>query len=164
MEADQRMPDSVETPPDTYLSLGFDLGSFVPVEQAELCHFLADQVNHFAQSLGDGYLNSVDMAWGFMQITVHCEDTDQALTDFFSMLMSGEIDIPEDNDEAPVFQYAVIGEGDPVTFMVDMMDVVYGEEFICDDCIKKMKEEEAAQTAITGKQGAEQSESAGGLQ
>lgn len=150
-----------KTQDNDYLAIGADLEHLSSVEQAEICHYLADQVDHFAQSQCEGYLGSVDISRGFLQLTVHCENTEQALTDFLSMLVSGEIDIPEDNDEAPVFQYAMIGEGDPVMFMFDMIDQVNGEEFVCDDCIKKMKEEEAAQAKKTGKQEAETSATGG---
>lgn len=120
-----------------YLAIGVDLIHLAPEEQLEMSQYIAGQIGNFAQSSCDGYLGTVNIVSGFLQITVHCEDPDQALTDFISMLESGEIDIPED--------YVGIGEGDPVEFMIGMMDEVNGEDFICDDCIKAMKEEEAAQ-------------------
>jgi hypothetical protein len=136
---------SEETLTDRYLAIGLDLIHLSAVDQAEVCHYVADQVEQFANGLTGGHLGTVNIVSGFLQITVHCEDTDQALTDFLSMLEKGEIDIPEENDEAPVFQYAMIGEDDPVQVLFDMMDEVNGEDWICDDCLKAMKEEEDAQ-------------------
>lgn len=139
------------TLPDRYLAICFDLEHLVAVEQAELCHYLADQLDQFANGLTDGYLGTVNIVNGLLQITVDSADSDQALMDFLAKLESGEIDIPEDDDEYPVIQYAMVGEDDPIEFMMDMIDQVNGEDFICDDCLKAMKEEEAAHAAMAVK-------------
>jgi hypothetical protein len=160
------MEGNIKTPPCGYLTIGADLRPLVSVEQARMCHYLADQADHFANSLTDGNLNSVEITSGYLILTVYCGDGDQALSDLINMLDSGEFDIPKDGYENLVFRFAVtmVGEGDPVEFMIGMMDEVNGEDFICDDCIKAMKEEEAAQAAKkTWKQLADKSEPAGSL-
>lgn len=154
----------MNTHPGTYLALGFDLEPFVPVEQAEICHHLADQVDSFTKSLSNGWLSSVEISDGFLQLTVHCQNTGQALKDFISMVENEEIDIPEDSDEDSVIRYAMIGEGGPSQLMHEMIDQLYGEQQCCDDCTKAMRAEEAAHAEIEGKQLAETSEPAGGSQ
>jgi hypothetical protein len=100
-----------------YIAIGFGLEHLTAVEQAEICHCLVDQFDRFAQSLSDGYLGTVNMINGLLQISVSSEDPEKTVMDVMAKLENGEIDVPKDNDETSVIEYVMIGGGDPLKAM-----------------------------------------------
>lgn len=117
--------DAVE---NRHIAIGFDLSHLAPAEQAERRLYLAGQVGRFAHSLSGGYVGPAYMMDGYFQITVHSnEDPYLVYQDFLSKLDSGEIDVPEDNDEALVFKYALVS-------FIDFEDPVYCLKEMSGDC------------------------------
>jgi len=96
-----------------YIAMGFDLSHLTPVGQAERRRYLIDQVSHFAYGLSGGYIGPAYMMNEILQITVHSsEDPYLVFPALVEKLVSGEIDIPEDNNESLVLTYTLISNGD----------------------------------------------------
>lgn len=113
--------DSIEC---RYIALGVDLSHLTPDEQAARRLYMIDQVARYAHGVPGGYVGPAYMMNGYLQITVHSwKDPYLVFPDFLSKIESGEIDIPEDNNEALVFQYALIS-------FIDFDDPIY--------CLKAM--------------------------
>jgi hypothetical protein len=91
-----------------HFSVGFGLNHLTAVEQVELCYCLADQIDRFAKSSGDGYLSTVNIINGLLQISVHTADPEKVSTDFLAKWENGEID----NGDS-VFEYVAMGKVDP---------------------------------------------------
>lgn len=107
-----------------YIAMGFDLSHLTPVGQAERRRYLIDQVSHFAYGLSGGYIGPAYMMNEILQITVHSsEDPYLVFMALVAQLDSGEIDIPEDNNESLVLTYTLIS-------FIDFDDPVY--------CLKEM--------------------------
>jgi hypothetical protein len=102
------------TKPNDFLAIGFDLDRLALVEQAKLCYHLVDQIERFAQGLGNGFLGTVTIICGLLQVSVHSADPKQALMHFLAKMESGEIDVPENDNGDPVFNYVAMGKDDPV--------------------------------------------------
>lgn len=114
----------IESVPYEYIALGVDLSHLAPAEQTERRLYLAGQVGRFAHGLPGGFVGPAYMMDGYLQITVHSSQNPyQVFKDFLSKLDSGEIDVPEDNDEDLVFKYALVS-------FIDFEDPIY--------CLKEM--------------------------
>jgi hypothetical protein len=110
--------------PYKYIAMGFDLSHLTPVAQAERRRYLIDQVGRFAYGLSGGYIAPAYMMNEILQITVHSsEDPYLVYMALVQKLVSGEIDIPEDNNESLVLTYTLIS-------FIDFDDPVY--------CLKEM--------------------------
>ena len=99
-------------PHENYMAIGMNLNHLTIQGQNAAGQYVARQIEDFANSLPGGYLVSAIISNGFLQITMDCKNLYKALQDFLSKLETGEIDIPEDNNEGAVFQYAEIDRGD----------------------------------------------------
>jgi len=118
-----------------FLALGFNLGGVPYVEQMDISSYVTSEVEIFAQNIIDGYLESVYVVDGFLQIIVQCKYPDKALKSYLSKLSNGEIEIFE------MEGYAKIGSGDPLLFMLNKIDEIYGENYVCKDCLKAMQKD-----------------------
>ncbi|MDP2805347.1 MAG: hypothetical protein Q8O24_05340 [Gallionellaceae bacterium] len=103
----------IDLMPYKYIAMGFDLSHLTPIGQAERHRYLIEQVSHFAYGLSGGYIAPAYMMNEILQLTVHSnEDPYFVYMALVAQLVSGEIDIPEDNKEALVLIYTLISNGD----------------------------------------------------
>jgi hypothetical protein len=99
--------------PYRYIAMGFDLSHLTPVGQAERRRHLIEQVSHFAYGLSGGYIAPTYMMNEILQLTVHSnEDPYFVYMALVAQLVSGKIDIPEDNNEGLVLLYTLISHCD----------------------------------------------------
>ena len=100
-----------------YVAFGFDLNNFKPVEQVNVYRYLVNKVSSVAQRFGGDVACKVNIACGILQISLHGENIIQAVKDFATMQMSGDINIPGDGADTPIYKYMELGEGNPIWTM-----------------------------------------------
>jgi len=105
-----------------YIAIGFGVDHLNSVEQMKLCRSLAGQINRFAHGLDGGSLGTVNLVSGLLQFSVTCRDPEKAAMDLMMKMKSGDMDIPENDEEISIFEHLVIGHGDPITMMFEMPD------------------------------------------
>jgi hypothetical protein len=104
-----------------YVAIGIQLKHLSHYDQLRFSLYVWSQIMVFTYCMSGGRLGSVDLVDGLLQFTVQCENLENGITEFHSKMSAGEINFPEYSDGAPKFQYAEIGEGDPLRFMQGMM-------------------------------------------
>jgi hypothetical protein len=130
----------------SYLAIIVRIEHLSPMQQVRLLELVAGQLNDFVLSLAGGYLGSVIILNGFMQLTLHCDDPDQAKKDFHSQVGDGEITFHIYHQETPWLIYAAVGQGDPAAYMTNVINEASFEDYFDHDVLQIMAiMEEAAQ-------------------
>lgn len=134
--------------PDTHFAFGVDLFHLGPMKQVEVCSYLVNKVDRFAQGLGNGSVCKVNIVCGLLQISVECKDPRQAAKEFLEKQKSGEIDIPGEKDADPAHKYIATGNCHPTLALLKMALDDKSKGFISDDRRMAMKELESELTGM----------------
>lgn len=158
------MQQDADIPPDAELFIGAYIDEWASQEQWQFFQYMTKQIDIIAKDMLDVPVDSATMltiSHGHIAFTVMCEDPQVALKALLPTLKRCEAYIPDNYGEPPIFLY-VHFDGEEPEFISDMPDDD-DDEFICDDCIKAMKEEETAKANLAVKQSAVKSEPTRGL-
>ena len=158
------MQQDTDIPPDAKLFIEAYIDDWASPEQWQFLQYMTKQIDIIASDMFEVHVESATMLTitrGHIAFTVMCEDPQVALKELLPTLKRCEAYIPDNYGEQPILLY-VHFDGKEPEYISDMPDYD-DEEWYCEDCIKAMKEEEAAKADLAVKQSAVKSEPKGNL-